>query len=144
MSAFAENWNRLSLHYSQLAMRGPRCEFGNTGAEMSPYRLRHIWASYQSLLFFSSKLSSLELSDTKVHELEIRALLGTASHFCEVVVLTGPPIVDERLRRELEAALLGHVIHRFPPRLLQGVGLASPRVGGASQVCYSRTVSGCR
>jgi hypothetical protein len=24
------------------------------------------------------------------------------------------------------------------------VGLASPRVGGGSQVCYSRTVSGCR
>ena len=33
-------------------------------------------------------LSSLELSDTKVHEPSIRALLGTASHFCEVVVLT--------------------------------------------------------
>jgi len=27
-------------------------------------------------------LSSLELSDTKVKEPEIRALLGTASHFC--------------------------------------------------------------
>jgi len=32
-------------------------------------------------------LSSLEWSDTKVYEPEIRALLGTASHFCEVVVL---------------------------------------------------------
>ena len=32
-------------------------------------------------------LSSLELSDTKVYEPYIRALLGTASHFCEVVVL---------------------------------------------------------
>ena len=31
--------------------------------------------------------SSLELSDTKVHEPQIRALLGTASHFCEVVFL---------------------------------------------------------
>jgi len=32
-------------------------------------------------------LSSLELSDTKVYEPYIRALLGTATHFCEVVVL---------------------------------------------------------
>jgi len=35
-------------------------------------------------------LSSLELSDTKVYEPYIRALLGTDSHFCEVVLkLTG-------------------------------------------------------
>ena len=33
-------------------------------------------------------LSSLELSDTQVYEPYIRALLGTDSHFCEVVVLT--------------------------------------------------------
>ena len=32
-------------------------------------------------------LSSLELSDTKVYEHQIRALLGTALHFCEAVVL---------------------------------------------------------
>jgi len=32
-------------------------------------------------------LSSLELSDTQVYEPYIRALLGTTSHFCEVVVL---------------------------------------------------------
>ena len=32
-------------------------------------------------------LSRLELSDTQVYEPEIRALPGTASHFCEVVVL---------------------------------------------------------
>jgi len=38
------------------------------------------------LLASSSLLSSLELSDTKVHEPQIRALLGTASHFCEEVV----------------------------------------------------------
>jgi len=31
--------------------------------------------------------SSLELSDTKVYEPLIRVLLGTASHFCEVVVV---------------------------------------------------------
>ena len=32
-------------------------------------------------------LASLELSDTKFYEPEIRARLGTAAHFCEVVVL---------------------------------------------------------
>jgi len=32
-------------------------------------------------------LSSLDLSDTQVYEPYIRALLGTDSHFCEVVVL---------------------------------------------------------
>ena len=38
---------------------------------------------------FSSSLllSSLELSDTKVYEPYTRTRLGTASHFCEVVVL---------------------------------------------------------
>jgi len=33
-------------------------------------------------------LSSLELSDTTICQPYIRALLGTASHFCEAVVLT--------------------------------------------------------
>ena len=32
-------------------------------------------------------LSSLELSDTRGYEPYIRALLGTASHFCEAIVL---------------------------------------------------------
>ena len=32
-------------------------------------------------------LASLELSDTQVYEPSIRALLGTVSHFCEVVVV---------------------------------------------------------
>jgi len=32
-------------------------------------------------------LSRLELSDAKVYEPEMGALLGTASHFCEVVDL---------------------------------------------------------
>jgi hypothetical protein len=38
---------------------------------------------------FSSSLllSSLKLSDSKVDEPEMRSLLGTALHFCEVVVL---------------------------------------------------------
>ena len=34
-----------------------------------------------------SLLSSLPLSDTHVYEPSIRSLLGTAAHFCEVVVL---------------------------------------------------------
>ena len=40
-----------------------------------------------STLSSSSLLSSLELRDTPVYEPSIRALLGTASHCCEVVVL---------------------------------------------------------
>ena len=36
-------------------------------------------------------LSSLELSGTKVYEPKIRALLGTAAHFCQVVVHTTDP-----------------------------------------------------
>ena len=35
----------------------------------------------------SSLLSSLELSGTKIYEPYIRDLLGTAPHFCQVVVL---------------------------------------------------------
>jgi len=47
---------------------------------------RQLWS--QAKPFSSSVLlSSPELSDTKVYEPYIRALLGTASHFCEVVVL---------------------------------------------------------
>ena len=37
-------------------------------------------------IFLSLLLPSLELSDTQVCEPQIRTLLGTASHFCEVVV----------------------------------------------------------
>ena len=39
------------------------------------------------LLFSSLLLSSLELSDTKVYEPQIRARLGTAAHSCEEGVL---------------------------------------------------------
>ena len=43
-------------------------------------------------VFFSSALllSKLELSDTEVYEPDKRALLGNASHFCQVVVLKPP------------------------------------------------------
>ena len=56
---------------------------GVTLQESSPSRC---WAPFP---FFSSSflISSLDLSDTKVHGPWMRALLGTASHFCEVVVL---------------------------------------------------------
>jgi len=48
-------------------------------------------------------LSSLELRDTKVYEPEIRARLGTAAHFCEVVeveVRHLPPTVRCRATRQ--------------------------------------------
>ena len=44
----------------------------------------------------SSSLSSLELSDTKVYETEIRALLATASHFCEVFVLKSRTVPNHK------------------------------------------------
>ena len=46
----------------------------------------------------SELLSSLELSDTKVYKPQIRALLGTASHFCQVDVfeLRAVPIGEAR------------------------------------------------
>ena len=42
----------------------------------------------------SCLLSSLELSDTKVYAPKIRALLGTAAHFCEVVSRRGIDLND--------------------------------------------------
>jgi len=53
---------------------------------------------------FSSSflLSSLELSDTKVYEPQIRALLGTATQFCEVVVLKLRIILEQTARSFLE------------------------------------------
>ena len=46
------------------------------------------------LLFSSLLLSNLELSDTKVYAPEIRPRLGTAAHFCEVVVLKLPHLFE--------------------------------------------------
>ena len=40
-----------------------------------------------SLFYYFFITLGLELSDTKVHEPSIRALLGTASHYCEALVL---------------------------------------------------------
>ena len=46
-----------------------------------------VWADAEDGADPSSSLllSSLELSDAKVYAPQIRALLGTAAHFCEVV-----------------------------------------------------------
>ena len=54
-----------------------------------PYTLNPVRASPTVGVSSSSSLllSSLELSDATIHEPYIRALLGTASHFSEVVVL---------------------------------------------------------
>ena len=41
--------------------------------------------------------SSLELTDTKVYEPEMRALLETASHFCKAVVLESRPLTSSIL-----------------------------------------------
>jgi len=83
--------------------------------EVPLYTLKHAphtrggrsWSSSSSLL-----LSSLELSDTKTYEPQIRALLGTASHFCEVVVL--------KLRTGLQIVVwgIGTALGELPPYLV--------------------------
>ena len=55
-------------------------------------KLKKLWSKYEEVLhtttlLLSSLLWSLESSDTTIHEPQIRALLGTCSHFREVVVL---------------------------------------------------------
>ena len=54
---------------------------------------RHSSASKTSSTSSPSLLLwSLEFSDTIIYEPEIRALLGTASHFCEAVALRAVPL----------------------------------------------------
>ena len=55
---------------------------------MDPPLERRVLGDVLSL--FSLLLSSLELSDTQVYQPEIRALLGIAPHFSEVVVRDPP------------------------------------------------------
>jgi len=76
---------------------------------------RHAHPSSSSLL-----LSSLELSDTKVYEPQIRALLGTALHFCEVIVL------------KLRTAPIG-TAHPLP----------APEASGLTASPYTRKVDTC-
>ena len=45
--------------------------------------------------FFFFITLGLELSDTKVYKPEIRALLGTASHYCEAVVLKSRTVPNQ-------------------------------------------------
>jgi hypothetical protein len=72
--------------------------------------LFHMWytcsrAGLKLGAIFSSSLllSSLEVSDTQVYAPEIRALLGTASHFCETFVLKLRTVGGEQVRVTLPA-----------------------------------------
>ena len=73
-------------------------------------------------LIFFLLLSNLELNDTKVYEPEIRTLLGTASHFCAVVVLKSrtPGVADQRQDARQRVAT-----GKFGP-LLQATGKFRP------------------
>jgi len=72
-------------------IRNPRARLGIRGT-----------AGYEPLStsFSFLQLSSLDLSDTKVYEPQIRALLGSSSHFSEVVLFLNfePPLNRQRLR----------------------------------------------
>ena len=59
-------------------------------------------------------ISSLELSDTKVYQPEIRALLETNSHFCEVIVFE---------LRTLPRCYPHGGLRRFPPPSVPGGNL---------------------
>jgi len=54
---------------------------------LEPLSARKPLNPFKLFLFSSLLLSSLEMSDTKVYEPQIRARLGTAAHFCKVFVL---------------------------------------------------------
>ena len=49
--------------------------------------MSHLFFKPESFSFLSFLLSSLVLSDTNFYEPQTRALLGTATLFCEVLVL---------------------------------------------------------
>ena len=50
------------------------------------------WEQKVCFFFFFFITLGLELSDTKVYEPQIRALIGTAYHYCEAVVLASRPV----------------------------------------------------
>jgi len=61
-------------------------------------------------------LSSVELSDTQVYEPEMRALLGTASHFCGVVVLKLRTVPSARyypLHLRERGSFQGNLLQKF-------------------------------
>ena len=68
-------------HLLTVSPNSPRLAFTVLPCRRSLFSVSHSFSS--SLL-----LSSLDLGDTQVYTPAIRALLGTASYFCEVVVLT--------------------------------------------------------
>jgi len=73
----------MSLKYepsSQVQTEGAGPSAGPGAREAAPRRRLPCRGPSSSLL-----LSSLELIDTNVYESQIRARLGTAAHFCEVV-----------------------------------------------------------
>ena len=77
-------------------------------------------------------LSSLEMSDAKVYEPYIRARLGTAAHFCEVVVLklrtapiAGAGTASSAADRARGVQRIQRRVHRFPA----GLALSSPACG---------------
>jgi len=67
---------------------------GDEGHSLLSDEYRFLHGCQVSSFSFLLLLSSQELSDTHVYEPEIRAFLGTASHFCEVVVLKLPGVIE--------------------------------------------------
>ena len=66
----------------------------------------------------SSLLSRLELSDTEVYEPLLRALLGSASHFCEVAILKSRMSVGAsvQVRKQLARAAGGGILENATVR----------------------------
>ena len=87
------------------------------------------------ICFFSSSLllSSLGSSDTKVYEPQIRALLGIAAHFCEVLFretrICRTPWIHRphRLTEPIHRAALDASVTRKVARPWRGLGSASPQ-----------------
>ena len=121
---------------------GPHTQHVNSRIAGPPDRGRSAVRVGGGLLFSSLLLPSLKLSDTKVYEPEIRALLETASHFCEVVVLKlrtlpiGTALSLRTLRVGGQVALVravepgGHI--QPPAREISLVGRGECLAGGAA------------
>ena len=78
----------------------------------------HVWmdgvTSPSCLSSSSLFLSSIEFKDSTIYEPEIRALLGTDSHFCEVVVLESRAARVSRCGDCVQHVAL-HVALHIPP-----------------------------
>ena len=93
-----------TLHPQPYTLNPQPCTLNPTPSTLNPNPQTPTQAG--SFFLSSLLLSSPELSDTQVYEPYIRALFGTASHFCEVVVL--------KLRTTLADARDGLGLMRFP------------------------------